>query len=390
MLNMNQKRALSYVVRKRYQRSSKKEKGGILDEFIRNTNYNRSYARRILGSLKKQGRKKKHVIRKRYYDADVFYPLRKIWIAEDCICGQRLQPFIPEVLPKLEEFKEIKINKVIRKKLLSIGSATIDRMLKATKKSYELKGKSTTKPGTLLRSTIPVRTFSDWDEKRPGFFEGDLVAFCGETVRGDYVNALNLTDVATAWILIEAFMGKSQYRVHKAIDQMRKRLPYTMLGLDNDNGVEFINWILKRYCEDNKITFTRIRPYRKNDNCFVEQKNYTVPRRFLGYARYDTEEESVIIKEILKLVEVYVNFFMPSKKLIEKQRIGNKTKKIYDTARTPYQRLLLSGILKDDKKRELQKLYDSLNPMDLRRKIHRLTEKLNKTFRYKINDLANT
>lgn len=390
MLNMNQKIALSWVVRKRYQTSSKKEKGGILDEFIKNTGYNRSYARRILGSLKKQGRKRKHLIRKRIYDASVFYPLRTIWIAEDCICGQRLKPFIPDVLKKLEEFKEIRINKEIREKLLSIGSATIDRMLKATRKSYQLKGKSATKPGTLLRSTIPIRTFADWDEKVPGFFEGDLVAFCGETVRGDYVNALNLTDVFLAWILIEAFMGKGQYRVHKAIDEMRKRLPYTMLGLDNDNGTEFINWILKRYCEDNKITFTRIRPYRKNDNCFVEQKNYTVPRRFLGYARYDTEKELVIIKEILKLVEVYVNFFMPSKKLVSKERIGNKTKKIYDTAKTPYQRLLLSGIMKDYQKSRLQSLYDSLNPMDLRRKIHRLTEKLNKTFRYKINDLANT
>jgi len=390
MLNMKQKIALSYVVRKRYQGVSKKEKGKILDEFIENTGYNRSYARRVLGSLKKQGRKKKHVIRKRIYDADVFYALRTIWIAEDNICGQRLKPFIPEILKKLEEFKEIKINKEIRKKLLSIGSATIDRMLKATKKSYELKGRSATKPGTLLRSTIPIRTFADWDEKRPGFFEGDLVAFCGETLRGEYVNALNLTDVAIAWILIEAFMGKGQYRVHRAIDEMRKRLPYAMLGLDNDNGVEFINWLMKRYCEEHKITFTRIRPYRKNDNCFVEQKNYTVPRRFLGYARYDTEEELVIIKEILKLVEVYVNFFMPSKKLLSKERIGNKTKKIYDTAKTPYQRLLLSGILKDDQKNRLQSLYDSLNPMDLRRRIHRLTEKLNKTFRYKINDLANT
>lgn len=390
MLNMKQKIALSYVVRRRYQTSSKKEKGKILDEFIKNTGYNRSYARRILGSLKKQGRKRKHIIRRRIYDAKVFYALRTIWIAEDNICGQRLKPFIPDVLKKLEEFKEIKIKKEVRRKLLSIGSATIDRMLKATKKSYELKGRSTTKPGTLLRSTIPVRTFADWDEKVPGFFEGDLVAFCGETTRGDYVNALNLTDVFAAWILIEAFMGKGQYRVHKAIDEMRRRLPYPMLGLDNDNGTEFINWILKRYCEEHQITFTRIRPYRKNDNCFVEQKNYTVPRRFLGYARYDTEKELAIIKEILKLVEVYVNFFMPSKKLVSKEYIGSKPKKKYDTAKTPYQRLLLSGILKDEQKRPLQKLYDSLNPMDLRRKIHRLTEKLNKTFRYKINDLTNT
>jgi len=390
MLNMYQKRALSYTIRRRYQKSTKKEKGGILDEFIKNTKYNRSYARRILGNTKKQGRKKLHIIRRRRYDASVFYPLRTIWIAEDNICGQRLKPFIPEALRILERDKNLRVTKEVRKKLLSIGSATIDRMLKATKKSYELKGRSTTKPGTLLRSTIPVRIFSDWDETRPGFFEGDLVAFCGETVRGEYVNALNLTDVAIGWIGIEAFMGKGQYRVHKAIDRVRNRLPFPMLGLDNDNGVEFINWILKRYCDQHKITFTRIRPYRKNDNCFVEQKNYTVPRRFLGYARYDTEKELQIIQETLKLVEIYVNFFMPSLKLVSKDRIGSHVKKKYDTAKTPYQRLLLSGVLKEEEKRRLQELYDTLNPMDLRRKISKLTDKLGKAFRYKINDLTNT
>jgi hypothetical protein len=390
MLNMNQKIALSYVIRKRYQQSTKKEKGKILDEFIQNTNYNRSYARRILGSLKKQGRKKKHILRKRIYDASVFYPLRTIWIAADGICGKRLEPFIPDLLNILEKNREIKLNKEIRKKLLSIASSTIDRMLKATKKSYQLKGKSTTKPGTLLRGTIPVRTFSDWDEKRPGFFETDLVALCGDSVRGDYVNALNLTDVAIGWIGLEAIMGKAQSRVHPAVDAIRKRLPFPMLGLDPDNGTEFINWLLKRYCDDHEINFTRIRPYRKNDNCYVEQKNYTVVRRFLGYARYDNDKQLEIIKEILGLVELYVNFFQPVMRLKSKQRIGSRVKKTYDTAKTPYQRLLNSGILNEEQKEKLQKLYDSLNPMDLKRKINKLTEKLNKTLRYKINDATNT
>jgi len=390
MLNMNQKRALSYVIRKRYQRSGKKEKGNILDEFIENTGYNRSYARRILGSPKKQGRKKKHVVRKRIYDAAVFYPLRTIWIAADGICGKRLKPFILDVLRKLEEFKEIKLNKEIRRKLLSISSSSIDRMLSATKKNYQLKGRSTTKPGTLLRSTIPVRTFSDWDETRPGFFETDLVALCGDSVRGDYVNALNLTDVASGWIGLEAIMGKAQSRVHPAVDNVRNRLPFPMLGLDPDNGTEFINWLLKSYCDEHEINFTRIRPYRKNDNYYVEQKNYTVVRRFLGYARYDTDIQLRIIKEILKLVELYVNFFQPVMRLKEKQRIGSHLKKKYDTAKTPYQKLVLSGILKEGKKQRLQNLYNSLNPLDLKRKINRLTEKLNKTLRYKIRDATNT
>lgn len=389
MLTMRQKIALSGVVRRRYRSSSKKEKTRILTEFIKNTGYNRSYARRILGNLKTPGRKKRHLSRKRIYDASVFYPLRTIWIAEDCICGKRLKPFITEVLNILKRDKNLKVTKKIGEKLLAISAATIDRMLKATRKSYELKGRGTTKPGTLLRSTIPVKTFSDWDEKRPGFFEGDLVSSCGESARGEYVNSLNLTDVATGWVGLEAFMGKAQVRVHQAVEKIRKRLPFSLLGIDSDNGTEFINWLLKRYCEEHRITFTRIRPYRKNDNCFVEQKNYTVVRRFLGYGRYDSEKELEIIGKILKLVEVYVNFFQPVMKLKEKKRIGSKVKKVYDTAKTPYQRLIALNIVNKNKEQELKTLFDSLNPLDLKRQINKLTEKLNKAFRYKINEATN-
>jgi len=390
MLTMKQKQALSWVIRNRYQKSRKKEKGRILNEFLANTGYNRSYARRILGSLKKLGRKKKYSSRNRIYDVEVFYPLRKIWLVADGICGQRLKPFIPEMMSVLEKNKELRLNKKLKRKLAAVSSSTIDRMLVGARKQYQLKGKSTTKPGTLLRSTIPVRTFSDWDEKKAGFFEADLVALCGNTVRGEYVNTLDLTDVFTGWIGLEAVMGKGQYRIHRAVDDIRKRLPFPMLGLDSDNGTEFINWILKRYCEAHRITLTRIRPYRKNDNCYVEQKNYTVVRRFLGYARYDTEEQLVIIKEILKLVELYVNFFQPVMKLKSKLRIGSKVKKRYDTAKTPYQRVLNSGILNNNQKIKLEYLYESLNPMDLKRKINELTIKLNKTLRYKIRDLTNT
>ena len=400
MLTMKQRIALTKVVRKRYQKAGKKEKTKILSELVANCGYNRSYARRILGSLKiqrkmdKKGRKgkigRKYSPRQRKYDASVFYPLRTLWLAADGICSQRLKPFIPELLEVLEKKKEIKVNKTVKRKLLTIGSATIDRMLSAVKRQYKLKGRATTKPGTLLRSTIPIRMFSDWNEEKPGFMEADLVAFCGESVKGDYVNGLNLTDVATGWVCLEAVMGKAQVRVHRAIDNVRGRLPFSLSGLDSDNGTEFINWILKRYCDENQITFTRIRPYRKNDNCFVEQKNFTVLRRFLGYVRYDTEEQLAIIKEILKLIEPYVNFFQPSMKLTRKERIGAKTKKKHDTAKTPYRRLLNSGILNEEKKKKLSEIYESLNPMEMKRKINKLTEKLNKTIVTKIHDLTNT
>ncbi len=382
MLDMKQRIALTKVIRRRYQRSSKKEKGRILSELVENTGYNRSYARYLLGSLKKRGRKKKYSTRKRLYDASVFFPLRKLWSVADGICGQRLKPFLPELIRVLEREKEFKEKRTVKEKLLHISSATIDRMLSATKKSYRLKhGKTTTKPGTLLRSTIPIRTFSDWDENQPGFMEADLVAFCGETTEGEYINGLNMTDVYTGWVLLGATMGKGQFGVHKEVDEGRKRLPFPLLGFDSDNGGEFINAILKRYCDQNQITFTRIRPYRKNDNCFVEQKNYTTLRRFLGYARYDQEEQLLIIKEILKLAEPYVNFFQPVMKLRDKQRIGNKTKKRYDIAKTPYQRLLDSGILKEEQKEKLKRSYETLNPMELKRQINKLTQRLNKTLR---------
>jgi len=300
----------------------------------------------VLGSLKKQGRRKKrYPPRKRLYDASVFYSLRTLWIAADGICGIRLKPFLPELMRIMEEKKEIRLNKTIRKKLTTIGSATIDRMLSATKRQYRLKGRSTTKPGTLLRSTIAVRMHDEWDDHRPGFFETDLVAFCGDSVRGEYVNGLNLTDVATSWVGLEAVMGKGQERVHDAIDRVRLRLPFALLGLDPDNGTEFINWLMKRYCETHTIAFTRIRPFKKNDNCYVEQKNYTVLRRFLGYARFDTEKQLAIIKHIMPIIEDYVNFFQPVMKLKEKKRIGSQVKKTYHTAKTPYQTLI--GLLID-------------------------------------------
>lgn len=381
MLDMKQRIALTKVVRLRYRKSSKKEKTRMLSELVENTGYNRSYARHLLGALKSKTKRRKYSPRERVYDASVFYALRKLWAVSDGICGQRLKPFLPELIRVLKRDGDFKEKKIIKEKLLKISSATIDRMLSAAKKKYQFKGRSTTKPGTLLRSTIPIRTFSDWDDKRPGFMEADLVAFCGESVEGEYINGLNMTDVLTGWILLGVTMGKGQYGVHKEIAEGRKRLPFPLLGFDSDNGGEFINAILKRYCDQNQITFTRIRPYRKNDNCFVEQKNYTVLRRFLGYARYDNEEQLILIREILKLVEPYVNFFQPVMKLKDKQRVGARVKKKYDTAKTPYLRLLNSGILNEDQKTRLNQYYETLNPMELKRRINKLTDKLNKTLR---------
>lgn len=386
---MKQKQALTQAIKKRYQKATKKDKSKILDELIATTGYNRSYARRLFNNHHKTGKKKK-VIRTKTYDQSVVTALKTIWISADNICSKRLKPFLPELLSFLEKNNEIKINDEIRKKLVKISCSTIDRLLLATRRHYQLKGRSTTKPGTLLRNAIPIRTFADWNEKQPGFFEADLVALCGDNGGGGYVNILDLTDVFTGWVSLEAFMGKGQSGIHSGVDSIRQRLPFSMLGFDSDNGGEFINIILLHYCEENKITFTRIRPYKKNDNCFVEQKNFSVVRRFLGYTRRETENELNIIKQILKLIEVYVNFFQPSLKLISKVRIDNKTKKTYDEAKTPYQRLINSDILDQKIKQNLQEYYQSLNPMELRRKISQLNQKLDKLNRYNLIESTNT
>ena len=244
--------------------------------------------------------------------------------------------------------------------------------------------------GTLLRSAIPIRTYADWNESKPGFFEADLVALCGESVAGAYINILDLTDVLTGWVCLEAMMGKGQFGVHGGIDVIRRRLPFSLLGIDSDNGAEFINDILNRYCQQHQITFTRIRPYRKNDNCFVEQKNFSIVRRFLGYQRRETIEELALIREILSLIEVYVNFFQPSLKLVSKTRVDNKTRKTYDTAKTPFQRLLGSGILNSSTKQKLFDFYHFQNPMALRRQISKLNQKLDQFHCYNLVESTNT
>ena len=285
-------------------------------------------------------------------------------------------PFLSEIVPVLEKWGEIKLNLKIREKLWKISAATIDRLLADTRKRYRIKGRSTTKPGTLLKKAIPIRTFADWDEKVPGFFEVDLVSHDGGAVRGDFNQSLNFTDISTGWEEMVAVKNKAQVWVFAGIKSIKERLPFSILGLDSDNGAEFINAHLIRYCEEHKITFTRSRPYRKNDSCFVEQKNWSVIRRAVGYVRYDTDRELGILNELYGYLRLYVNFFQPVRKLIKKERIGSKVIKRYDEAKTPYKRVLASPDIKDKIKMKLKIQYAMLNPAELKRKITKLQNRL--------------
>jgi len=385
---MKEKKAVTKQLALEYKRAPKKEKGRILDTLIDLAGYNRSYAARVLrqrARLKraKPVRKKTRRHRLRKYDREVLATLRRIWVICGCICGKRLGPYLPEIIPVLERFGELTLSEEVRQKLLEISSATIDRLLAPVRKRYQLKARSNTKPGTLLKHQIPIRTFSEWDEKRPGFVEIDLVSHEGGDPRGDYAQTLDMTDVCTAWTETEAVKNKAQVWVFAGIEEAKERFPFKILGIDSDNGSEFINTHLFRYCRENKITFTRSRPYRKNDNCFVEQKNYSVVRKAGGYRRHDTEEELTVLNELYDTLRLYTNFFQPVMKLIEKTRIGSRVKKRYDRARTPFCRVLESDFVPKQAKEALRQEYAKLNPVKLKRNLIKLQERLDDLVRSK-------
>ena len=387
-LTMKERSSVVKVVAPRYQKGGKKHKGNILKEFMELTGYNRCYAAYLLRSHGKRIRiskdtvvegditKKAERVPHRIYDEVVFHVLRKIWFIMDCICGKRLAPVLKEIIAKLEMHKEIKLDRTTRGKLHKISAATIDRLLSEEKKKDNIKGRSHTKPGTLLKNQIPIRTFSEWDEKMPGFVEIDIVGHEGGDPRGDFIQTLDMTDICTTWTETQAVRNKAQVWVFEAIKKIRGHLPFDLLGIDSDNGSEFINDHLFRYCKEERITFTRSRKYRKNDNCYVEQKNYSVVRRAVGYLRYDTDGELAMLNELYWHLRLYTNYFQPVMKLIEKTRTGSRVTKRYDKPQTPYQRVLQSPHVPDKNKDEMKRQYAKLNPAELKRQITRLQNRL--------------
>jgi hypothetical protein len=377
MMSRNSKRELLEVVRPRYLQANKTEKQKMLDEFTSATGYHRKHAIRVLKNQVQVQNclKRKTNTYKSIYGGEMVQALEQIWEIYGHLCSKRLQPFLPEAIKVLERCQEIELSKDTKDLLLKISSASIDRCLRR----IHIKtphGLSTTKPGSLLKHLIPVRTFTEWDAERPGFLEIDLVAHCGNTTEGQYLNTLTCTDLSTGWTDVTALLHRSQEAVSEAIHLMRQRLPFPLLGIDSDNGSEFINDLLYRYCLNEKITFTRSRPYQKNDQAHVEQKNWSVVRHTVGYDRWETQQELALLESIYDDLRLYINFFQPSFKLIAKARIGNKTLKRYDPAKTPYQRVFERKDISLEAKAQLMNLYVQLNPAELRRWIDQKTAKL--------------
>ena len=335
-LTMDEKRSVAAQMAGGYQRARKKQKGVILEQFVELTGYVRRYAARLLRQHGKKTRAGKIVIigdvtkkpgrkRQSVYDGEVIEALRKIWMIMDCICGKRLKAALAELIPVLKKNMEIQVSPSTEEKLLRISASTIDRVLTDDRKKQALKGRSGTKPGTLLKHQIKIRTFSEWNEQKPGFVEIDLVGHDGGDPSGEFCQSLDVTDVCTTWTETRAVQNKAQVWVFNALTEIREALPFQLLGIDSDNGSEFINHELFRYCVQEQITFTRARPTRKNDSCFVEEKNYSVVRRNVGYRRYDTPEELAVLNELYGYLRLYTNYFLPTMKLVSKERIGSQS-----------------------------------------------------------------
>lgn len=387
-LTMKQRQAVTAVTVQRYRQGSKKVKRQILDEFCETTGYSRGYARFVLRNHGRQvwlrgkkvvvgdARQRQQRLKPRYYDEPVVKALIKLWQLLNYLCGKRLVAILPELIAKLEQFGELRLTPLTKEKLLRISAASVDRLLQPERRKHQLRGRSHTKPGTLLKHQIPIRTFAEWDEQQPGFAEIDLVAHDGGLALGDFCQTLDLTDVCTGWTETEAVPNKAQVWVFEAIQTIRQRLPFPLLGLDSDNGSEFINNDLLRYCQQQRITFTRARPYRKNDNCYVEQKNYSVVRQTVGYQRFDTAAELMVLKQLYATLRLYTNFFQPTMKLKSKERFGSRVQKSYYDPQTPYQRVLSYAQVSAADKKKLKQQYQRLNPAALKRELDKYRKEL--------------
>lgn len=377
------KRQLTDTIRQRYLKASKPEKKSILDEFCAVCLYNRKYAIRLLNSnpnhkppskVSNRGRKKK------YHHPLILQVLRDIWVATNLPCSKRLKVILPLWLPHYE----FEIPNHVNQALLNISPATIDRIMQLQRSRFKKQGLSSTKPGTLIKKRIPIKT-NQWNEKMPGFLEADTVAHCGTSTAGMFVYTVNIVDLATTWTEQRAVWGKGEKGVIEAIKSIENSLPFLIKGFDCDNGSEFLNWHLVRHLTNRKkpVAFTRSRAYHKNDNAHIEEKNWTNIRQYLGYFRF---ELPILVEKLNELYTTewnrYFNFFIPSVKLINKFRNGGRLIKVHDKPKTPLQRILDSEHIEETTKQKLTAEFETLNPFSLQKQ---MMKKLKEIIKIAIN-----
>ena len=367
-------------LRKRYAKATKKQRMVILDEFVATAGYHRKHASALL-SGKRQWRNPTQPIRRprhQFYTEEDRAAI--LWLVElfDDIGSKRLRVAMNNELGNLRHNHHLKVSRACYQHLCQVSPSTLDRWRRAARRpGRRLRGG--TKPGTLLKHQIPIRTFAEWNDKRPGFAEIDLVQHDGSTNKGDFACTLTFTDVATSWTEHGATPNKAQGHVFQVLKQERAQLPFPLLGIDSDNGAEFINHELHRYCEQEHLTFTRGRVGRKNDNPFVEEKNWSTVRRLVGYGRYDTQKQVAQLNAVYQVYRLYFNHFSPVTKLVKTEHHGSRVTKTYDAPKTPYHRVLDSTNVSDEVKAKLRRAHTKLDVVQLKRQLDQLLAELKPT-----------
>jgi len=375
-LTMSQRQAVTKAIATRYRQARRVEKTRILDELCATTGWHRNHARKALGAALRPRVVRARRPRAPVYGPEVVVALRFCWAVLGAPTGKRLAPVLGDLVARLRRFGELEISDETATLLVAMSAATIDRRLAPDRAGMVLRGRSHTKPGSLLKDAIPIRTWAQWDDAVPGFVEIDLVGHEGGNALGEHAYTLTVTDIATGWTENRSVPNKARKWVIDALEDIGRTMPFPIIGVDSDNGTEFINYNLLHWCEQREITFTRSRAGNSNDGAHVEQKNWAVVRTVVGYHRYDTAAELALLNKIWLLQSQLTNYFLPQQKLVSKVRDGAKVTKTYDLPTTPHHRAQRHLAVSTEDKTIMDDVLSELNPAAIQRQIQALTAEL--------------